>query len=146
MTSQVVDGRAKFGCAIDAFYRKPDIAAMLARRGLLMPPDPADVATEAPPALARINPLYGVARWIVDCPDCRVGVEYVWLDAPRMLCSNCANKLIGGRWRAVKIPHNRKAIERALLERPDPDSRSWAPGETLARVRDDTQQAVAKGR
>jgi hypothetical protein len=131
----IADGRQKFGCGIDDFYRKPDIAVMLARRGVLTLPAATDIATEAPPALARVNPLYGVARWIADCPDCRVGVEYVWLDAPRFMCCNCGNRLIGGRWRTVKIPRDRKAIERELSARDDPETRIWTPGESLRRVR-----------
>lgn len=126
----VLDGRAKFGCTIDVFYRKPDIAPMLARRGLLVPPDPDAIATDAPPAIARVEPYQGVARWIATCPDCK-GAEYVWLAQPRFLCAACANKSIGSKWRPVTIPSDRRRIERLLLARPDPDSRIWYPDEDI---------------
>lgn len=137
MSAAILDGRAKFGKRLEDFYRDPDIAAMLARRGLLSLPT--ETATEASPALARVNPLNGAARWIADCPDCRSAAEYVWLDDPRFLCCRCANRLIGHRWRPVKVPGNRKRIEALLLARPDPETRGWSPGETTAALR--TQNA-----
>lgn len=126
----ILDGRAKFGCTVDEFYRRQDIAKMLARRGLLVPPPPTDIATDAPPAVARIEPYQGVARWIAPCPDCK-GSEYVWLAQPRFLCAACANTSIDGRWRPVTIPSDRRKIERLLMARPDPDTRCWHPSEGI---------------
>ena len=146
MSDQILDGRAKFGCSVDEFYRRAEIAPMLARHGILKPPAPSDVATDAAPALARINPLHGVARWIADCPDCRVGASYVWLATPRMLCTNCGNRTIGARWRPVALPDNRQEIERLLLARDDPMMRGWSPGETLDALREQNAAlAVGKG-
>lgn len=125
----ILDGKLKFGCSIDDFYRKPEIAAMLARRGVLLPPPPADIATDAPPAVAHVEPYQGVARWIARCPDC-TGAEYVWLDTPRFLCAQCANRGIGHFWRRVEVPSNRQQIEQMLLARPDPDTRVWYPDES----------------
>lgn len=138
MTLQIADGQTRFGCSLEEFYRRPDLVVRIARRGILIPPLK-ECATEATPGLARVNPLDGVARWIVDCPDCKVGVEYVWLQQPFMFCMNCGNKLIGGKWRPVKIPGNRKAIERLLLARPDPDSRAWNPNETVNQLKKDNE-------
>jgi hypothetical protein len=126
----ILDGRQKFHCSIDRFYRKPEIAAMLARRGMLAPPDPDDVAEDAPPAVAFVEPHQGAARWIARCPDC-AGAEYVWLTDPRFLCANCANAGIGGCWRRVRMTPDRKRIERMLLRRSDPDTRVWYPDENV---------------
>lgn len=126
--SEILDGRARFGCSIDAFYLKTEIAALLARRGLLVPPEPGDIADEAPAAVAMIEPYQGVARWIARCPDC-AGAEYVWTAEPRFLCAQCANRSIGRRWRRVEIPPDRRRIERMLLARVDPERRVWRPGE-----------------
>lgn len=126
----IIDGKLKFGCSIDDFYLKPEIAAMLARRGMLRPPPPDDVAMDAAPAVARIEPYQGVARWIARCPDCS-GAEYVWTATPRFLCAQCANRSIGFRWRRVEMPANRRQIERMLLAREDPESRVWLPSEDV---------------
>ena len=134
MPSTIADGRAKFGCSITDFYRRDQVALRIARRGILVPPI-SEVAVEAEPALARVNPLDGVARWIADCPDCRGGAEYVWLGTPLLFCASCGNREIGGRWRPVRIPAERAEIERLLLARPDGDQRAWEPGETLDQLR-----------
>jgi hypothetical protein len=124
----ILDGRMKFGCDIDTFYKKPEIAAMLARRGVLRPPLPEDIATHAAPAVAFVEPYQGVARWIARCPDC-TGAEYVWADTPRFLCAQCANRGIGHLWRRVEMPADRRRIERMLNARADPETRVWYPHE-----------------
>lgn len=129
----IIDGRQKFGCSVDDFYTKPEIAAMLARRGLLKPPEPSDIAEDAPAAVAHVEPYQGVARWIAKCPDCS-GAEYVWLADPRFLCAQCANRGIGHRWRRVEIPADRRQIERMLLARPDPETRVWQPEESVEQL------------
>lgn len=129
----ILDGRAKFGCTIDAFYQKADIAPLLARRGMLRPPDPSAIATDAAPALARVEPYQGVARWIALCPDCK-SAEYVWLAQPRFLCCGCANKALSGHWRPVSVPSERRMIERLLFARPDPDTRVWTPDEGIEQL------------
>ena len=83
----ILDGRAKFNCSLLEFYRRPELAARLARRGVLAIPPLANVAADAAPTVAYVNPLPdGTVRWIADCPDCladgRAGAEYVWLDHP----------------------------------------------------------------
>jgi hypothetical protein len=64
-------------------------------------------------------------------PRLRLGrAEYVWLATPLFFCTSCGNASIGGRWRPVAVPADRAEIERLLLARPDPATRSWRPGET----------------
>lgn len=144
MTTRIVDGRARFGMSLEAFYRQEDLVIRVARRGILIPPT-SEVATDVDPALAYVNPLPdGSVRWIANCPDCaehgRLQAEYVWLDAPLLFCTRCANAAIGGKWRLVKVPGNRKAIEALLLKRSDPEQRAWNPGETLAQIRADNRK------
>lgn len=135
----IVDGRSRFGMDLQSFYRQPDLVTRVARRGILIPPT-SDVAGDADPALACVNPLPdGSVRWIAGCPDCRdagrTSAEYVWLATPLMFCVRCGNAAIGSRWRRVALPDDRAEIERLLLARPDPESRAWHPGETLADLR-----------
>ena len=81
----------------------------------------------APAIVAHVNHN----RWIVSCPDCH-SAEYLWPDTPLFLCSNCLNGSVKGRWRKVKVPKEREAIERALRARPGPANRNWGPGESVA--------------
>lgn len=129
----IVDGRLKFAVSIDEFYARQKIAEKLARFGMFVPPAPTAVAHDAAPAVARIEPLYGVAKWHAICPDCN-GSEYVWLASPRFLCCGCANKGIGGLWRPVLMPADRRAVERLLLARTDPNTRVWYPGESVEQL------------
>lgn len=136
MPAMIVDGHAKFGMDLVAFYRQPDLVLRMARRGILIPPT-SDIANDAEPALAFVNPLPdGSVRWITACPDCRengkTSSEYVWLATPLTFCIRCGNEAIGSRWRRVLVPPARAEIERLLLTRPDPMTRTWHPGETLA--------------
>lgn len=149
MPATIADGRARFGVALEEFYRRPELAARIGRRGVLIPPT-SDVAREAAPALAYVNPLPdGSARWIADCPDCKAAgvssAEYVWIDRPLFFCATCGNRDVGGRWRRVVLPAERRDIERLLLARPDPATRVWTPGETLDRLRAENA-ALAVGR
>lgn len=147
-TPHVLDGRARFNCSLEEFYRQPIIVSKIARKGLLIPL-PTDVDETAPPALARIDPADGHPRWIADCPDCR-SAEYVWLDAPVFFCCNCANATVGGRWRLVVLPTSRGEIEALVLARPPwividgkvCDPRSWYPVETLEMVRARTAELL----
>jgi hypothetical protein len=70
--------------------------------------------------------------WIVQCP-CR-GAQLAARSDHRMLCVDCHNADIGGRWRRVVWPADAEAIERVLLARPDPTTRNWT-GETLAQLK-----------
>ena len=80
-------------------------------------------------------------RWVADCParpcanpvtgERAAGAEYVALGLPFM-CQWCWNQDIGGRFREVEFPAAYDAIEAVLVERIEPDTRNWAPGETVA--------------
>jgi hypothetical protein len=129
----ILDGRKKFDCSLMAFYAQPVIVSQLARLGISVAPLTA-VAEDAPVA-AEINVLDGVPRWIVSCPSCQYGASYVWLEEPFMFCVNCGNEAVGHRWRPVVVPKERAQIERLLMQRTDPNTRNWKPGETLADVR-----------
>lgn len=135
--SILVDGRSRFKCSLAEFYRRRDIVQQATRAGIMIPPT-SDVAEEAPPAPARLNPLTPfemVSRWIADCPDCRGGTAYVWLSTPLMFCIQCGNGAIGGKWRRVEVPAERRQIEDILLRRGDVARMSWTPGETLDLLR-----------
>jgi ribosomal protein L37AE/L43A len=137
MSNQVIDGRRKFGVGLHEWYNRDAIRLALARKGILVP-HPSSVATDAAPALARVNPYDGHARWIADCPDCPgEQATYAWIETPLFLCWRCGNRGIGGMWRPVLVPGNRQEIERLLLKRPDPMQRAWEPGETIEELKAD---------
>lgn len=139
MTPQIQDGRARFNCSLVEFYQRHEIVQAFARLGIMLPPV-TDIDTSAPPAYAYVNPLAPVepvARWIADCPDCRAGSSYVWLEGPHaMFCLPCGNAGIGHRWRPVAVPAERAAIERLLLARPV-GQMAWRPTESLDRLREE---------
>lgn len=132
--SRILDGQARTGKTLAAFYGQVEILRQMARMGVAMPP-PTVVAPDAPPAYAKVNPLdpfEAVARWIARCPDCPGGSSYVWIDGPHVMwCLACANQQIGHRWRPVVLPKERLEIERLLSLRPLSSQRAWVPGETL---------------
>ena len=66
---------------------------------------------EGKPLQARIE----YARWIVDCPNCH-GAEFAFEDS-LFLCSACGNSDVGGKVKKVKMPENRKNIEKELGKR-----------------------------
>lgn len=126
----VTDGRLRFGCSLDDYHKQ--VAVKAARRGVLgLTMDVDDAAV--------VHAYVNHNRWIVDCPDCRAAV-YIWLDAPAMLCSECWNASIGGKYRRVILPKDVAGIAAALMERPLPQNRNWRPGETVAMLRADNQQ------
>jgi hypothetical protein len=133
----ILDGRSRFGCSLQEFYRRHDIAEAAARAGILIPPA-TDIATGAPPAFAFVNslaPMEPVARWICRCPDCPGGAAYVWIEAPIMFCLYCGNRSIGGAFRPVAIPPERETIERLLMKRPDVAAWHWEPYESIEAIR-----------
>ena len=86
---------------------------------------------------ARIN--HG--RWLVDCPGCNSALV-VDLGQPVFMCVECGNAGNEGKWFAVTVPRNRKAIEDELLKRPwngrnpaEAVNRNWEPGETVAMLK-----------
>lgn len=69
-------------------------------------------------------------RWLAACPDCGSAV-YVWRGYPTMVCLECWNAGMGGRWRRVEWPGDLGAIEAALARRPIPQTRNWHPPESV---------------
>lgn len=133
----IADGKARTGQTLATFHARTDVLEQAARAGAAIPP-PSDVASDAAPAYAEVNPLdpvESVARWIARCPDCPGGASYVWIDGPHvMFCLACVNRAIGHRWRTVVLPAERAEIERLLAARPRSAQRVWVPGVTLAQL------------
>jgi len=138
MTAAILDGKARTGLTLAGFHNRRDVLEQAARMGVALPL-PSEVAEDAPPAYAEVNPLAPVepvARWIARCPDCPGGSSYVWIEGPHvMFCLACCNEAIGHRWRPVVVPADRLEIERLLGMRPNASQQVWRPGETLAQLR-----------
>ena len=71
------------------------------------------------------------SRWIASCPFCN-SAQIASPSDPRFLCANCANLPVQGAYLAVSYPTAKAAvaIEAALLERPDLQTRNWTIAET----------------
>lgn len=126
MPHAIVDGQRYYGVSLEEF-RATLMTALAERVGVRVPPL-TDVS-DAPPLPARIN----WARWIVDCPHCASAV-LVWLSTPLMLCLECWNESVGGRWRRVALPPDTQAVEAALAARPRHRTRNFEPGETVEQL------------
>lgn len=128
----IFDGQSKFKCSLLEFMRRPSWLDRMSKTGIKLPAVE-DVATEAAPALARVNysEHEGQTRWIADCPDC-MNAMYVWIRGPHLFfCADCLNASIGHRWRVVTVPRQWRRIEQALGPRPL-KNQHWMPGETVA--------------
>lgn len=81
--------------------------------------------------------------WIADCPnpDC-AGAEFVNFTDPRFFCCACRNASWNHQPLPVQLPTDkmRAQIETVLLERPLPDTRNWAPGETIADLKRENRE------
>jgi hypothetical protein len=80
--------------------------------------------------------------WLCVCPDCG-GAELVNFDDLRFFCCACRNRKTRAKPRPVVVPDEleRAAIETVLLERPDPRTRNWSPGESVADLEAENQEA-----
>lgn len=90
---------------------------------------PLSVALDIPP----IEPRVEWGRWLVDCPFC-TGAQKGAPTATVFLCCDCANAEVGGQFVRVAWPaeEDLAAGEAALMARPNPQHRNWAPfGETV---------------
>ena len=88
---------------------------------------------DEPHGLAKTVEAFAVVnhgRWIVRCPWCS-GAQNASREDRRVFCCNCGNAAVKGQWIPVIWPKNWAAIERVLLDRPDPDTRNWERHETL---------------
>lgn len=76
-------------------------------------------------------------RWLVDCPFCGSTQVAAKTDR-RFLCAgtgSCGNAPAGGAFVPVVWPKDTEAIEAVLVNRPDPNTRNWLPGETIKDLR-----------
>lgn len=115
-------------------------ARRLAQKGIHLPPFP-----PASP-LADVEPLSVWVhhnRWVVTCPDCATRArfshdsrhyQFAPSDPAIFFCLDCANALVGERWRPVVWPEQRADIEAILRARPMPEMRNWLPEESLAEL------------
>jgi hypothetical protein len=129
----ILDGRRIAAATLVAPAADPR-ASSLAFYAEPVPPPLDQVAATAEPLVAEVN--HGI--WIAPCscgarnlpaPGC-----VVFLALPLGWCIRCQNRAWGGGWRRIVVPpeDERAAIEAALLVRPDPMTRNWLPGETVA--------------
>jgi hypothetical protein len=128
------DGRRHFGVALEEYARRGLLARFAQRLGMRVPP--LTEVSDAEPLAAFVHHDRWVAR--CECGD----IQFVWLEQPLFLCSNCWNKASGYKWRRVTVPKQAERIEAILGHRRDHRDRSWMPGVTLAALR---RQNVANG-
>jgi hypothetical protein len=123
----ILDGAAVFG---QPFHERHQAVAraLFARHRINLP------GHESAPAGAALAARVHEGYWIVDCPTCP-SAELAWRDDPRFLCTNCVNQANGGQTWPVVFPRQIDAIEAVLRLRPNPATRNWLPGETLAALR-----------
>jgi hypothetical protein len=72
------------------------------------------------------------SRWVVHCPFCQ-GAQLASESRHRYYCHNCQNQKVSGRWVEVIWPSadERRAVERVLDRRPNPEMRGWRPGTAI---------------
>lgn len=134
--TDVIDGRAVFGCSLAAMPDHPLTPVGITRRGLARAR-----GVDIPPltVVADVEPL---PAWIqqghlvVSCPTCagtpNEELELVWLAGPHLTyCHICGNAEVGGAWRPVVLPERLEAISAVLARRPL-GNRTWRPDETVA--------------
>lgn len=78
-------------------------------------------------------------RWVVECPSCR-SAQLASIEDPRYLCHECLNMAIALQWRRVIWPKNYQAISDLLAVRPL-ENRNWKPGEKLADLKRENEEA-----
>jgi hypothetical protein len=101
------------------------------------PPPLDEVDADARPLDAEVN--HGTWIWLCPCKlgastDPPLGGGVVFFDCLVGWCPCCGNAETGGRWRPLRVPDERDAIERVLSSRPDVETRNWWPGETVAEL------------
>lgn len=96
-------------------------------------------------AKVQPQPVYvNEGRWVVDCPDCG-GAQLACVTDRRLMCVLCANEAIGGLWRPTVMPPAAGKIEQLLALRPI-QNQNWAPGEPIARLRQENKLLVGVSR
>jgi hypothetical protein len=82
------------------------------------------------------------SRWVVQCPGCN-GAQLASRNDHRFFCVDCLNADNGGHWLRVVWPKDHAEIEAALLQRPNPKTRHWRPGETVADLVRETEEHLS---
>ena len=75
-------------------------------------------------------------QWLALCTRCD-GAECVDPSWPLFVCANCGLGPV-----SVVFPDDREAIEGELLKRPDPATRGWLKGETLADLKRENKERL----
>ncbi len=104
------------------------------RPSTIPPPTPENTTVDVLPAVAFVEQ----GHWGAECPDLCGGavvIEPGWL----FMCPNCANAVIGGKWRPVLWPSNVRGIERTLAQRHIERFRNWRPGERIKHLERETR-------
>jgi hypothetical protein len=108
----------------------PRAALLPGPRGWAHRADSPGVDAELPISLTEaLSAWVSGGRWIVMCP-CG-GAQLAAREDHRFFCIDCLNAGVGGQWRRVNWPDDAADIEAVLLRRPDPETRTWLPTQTL---------------
>ncbi len=126
----MITGNLYFGMPWEA-YKQAAIIPQMAKK--LLPQTGID---DNPPVLARVN--HG--RWVVDC-ECNGAV--LAFDEGLFMCGSCFNAGHKHKYRRHIFPKARKAIELALLQRPELN-RNWYPGETVTKLKAENEAHKAE--
>jgi len=91
------------------------------------------VAGKPGPNAKKAVAIVSGSCWIVLCPSGDGGAEFANFEDPRFFCCNCRNRQWGGHPLQVVLPDPavRLQVETVLLQRPDPATRNWTPGESV---------------
>lgn len=97
-------------------------------------------AAKTPVVEVRVN--HGV--WQTVCPFCDSAQHASETDR-RFYCAGCQNEAANHKTLPVKWPRNTEAIHTQLAIRPHRRFRNWEPGETLADLQRQDQEALSSG-
>lgn len=95
--------------------------------GIKLRAEAVEVDETLPPVVAYVS--HG--RWVADCPTPGCSGAMLLFFGAGFFCGNCLNVQTGLKAREVIWPEHREEIERLLLLRPVPQTRSWFPTEPV---------------
>lgn len=93
-----------------------------------------------PKVHARVN--HGV--WQLVCPVCG-SAQHAAVSDPWFYCGQCMNRAFGNRRLPVVLPDDAARISDRLHMRPDARFRNWHPGETIADLQRQDEDAIRRG-
>ena len=126
----MITGNLHFGMPWEA-YKQTAIIPQMAKKLL-----PQGGISDTPPVKARVN--HG--RWVVDC-ECNGAV--LAFEEGIFMCQSCFNAGHKHQYRRHIFPKGRRAIETALLQRPEVN-RNWYPGETIIKLKAENEAHKAE--